>query len=285
MTTDTIIRTDIHRPSAIIPEDYDYVSCDYYGQYAELWMGAERQAFRAHMERTGGRYSNHEHGGTCHICGAHAMWVAKFWHRDTNTYIVTGMDCAAKMDMGDAVAFRSAKKRVAAGRKLMRGKAKAQEILTARGLDAAWAIYTATDCSAHEREENIVADIVGKVVQYGSVSDRQADFLAKLVNVDIPQRAARKAARAEQNARSEHVGTVGERRDFDLTVRFVTSVETRFGVMWITSMTDADDNIVIYKGQSLGVERGATVKMAATVKEHGEYKGAKQTIVARPKVR
>jgi hypothetical protein len=192
-------RTDTHRPSAIIPSEYDFVACDYYGPWGGAAYLSDRLAFNAHRERTGGRYSQHEHGGTCHICGASALYVAKYHHRPSNSYIVTGMDCAAKMDMDNPVAFRDFKKRVQAGLKLQKGKTKAAQILAERNLTGAWEVYTATYDAPLAREESIITDIVGKVVQYGSISDKQANFVAKLL-ADIGQRAQRTAQREADKA-------------------------------------------------------------------------------------
>ena len=101
-------RTDIHRPSAINPHEYEFVAFDYIGPgYAGLSLMSERRAFQQHLTRTGGKYSAHDHGGTCAVCGACAFYIAKFYHRATNTYICTGEDCAAKLDMGDAVDRKS----------------------------------------------------------------------------------------------------------------------------------------------------------------------------------
>src|SRR6185295_19087113 len=129
-------RTDAHRPNAIIPDDYVFVACDYIGGSALELMTfqQDRLMFRAHMERTGGKWAEHFNSGSCHICGARAAYLARFHHEKTNTYITTGMDCAAKLDMGDPIYFKSFRKRIAAGLKTIRGKLKTQRTLTEAGL-------------------------------------------------------------------------------------------------------------------------------------------------------
>lgn len=281
-------RTDLHRPSVIVPEDYRFVACDYYGSGLDaLGYVGDRMAFRADMERTGGRFSGHEHGGTCHVCGASALYVAKYHHKPTNSYIVTGLDCAEKMDIADEVAFRSFKKRIAAGRKMFRGLAKAQETLNTVGLQAAWAIYSATDRTGHAKAEEIVFDIVGKLVKYGSISDPQTALISRLLG-DIAARPARQAAfqaaRAVEAANSRHVGTVGERRDFTLTATFRASFDTQYGTLFVHGFKDPEGNVVIYKGGKAIAERGETIRVKATVKDHGVREGVQQTIIARPAV-
>ena len=282
-------RTDLHRPSAIVPEEYEFVACDYYGSGLDaLSFTGDRMFFREHMKRTGGSFSRHEHGGTCGVCGAGAMYVARYHHRPTNTYITTGMDCAAKMDIADEVAFRNFKKRIAAGRKTQRGLAKAEGVLAEAGLPAAWTLYRAEDRSAFRKQEEIVTDIVGKLVRYGSISDPQMGLIRKLLG-DIEQRPARDAAvaakRAEQAATSRHVGTVGQRMTLSLTVGRVFKGEGHYGPYVILNCTDSDGNVVVYKGSAdLGVEAGDAITMTATVKKHTEWQGIAQTEVSRPKV-
>lgn len=58
---------------------------------------------------------------------------------------------------------------------------------------------------------------------------------------------------------------------------------SRFGPMFLSVFRDCFGNIVnIWK--DLGVEVGAPVKIAATVKSHDEYKGTKQTTMIRAKL-
>ena len=186
-------RLDIHRPSAIIPADYEFVAHDYYGPYADEMMGSERVIFQRHRARTGGSYSTHEHGGSCHVCGASALFVARFYHAKTNSYIVTGEDCAEKMDMGDARAFRVFRDKVTGQREAIAGKRKAQASLEAAGLGAAWGLFVDPQSNTSDAAA-IVRDIVLKLVRYGSISEKQQAFVAKL----LKQIEARQPSKREQ---------------------------------------------------------------------------------------
>lgn len=204
-------RTDIHSTSKIDPEGYLLVACDYHGGGPEsmAYMG-ERIAFRAHMERTGGKWAritrsdgdDGSHG--CYICGAACMYVARFWHKDTNTYIETGMDCADKMGIGDRVLFASFRKKIRAGIEAQAGKNKAQRILTDANLADAWTI-SQTQLQPDSRgrvpyEESTITDIVGKLVRYGSISDGQTKFLGDL----LFKIADRPRIQAERDAKDAH---------------------------------------------------------------------------------
>ena len=99
--------------------------------------------------------------------------------------------------------------------------------------------------------------------------------------------AAREAEAAARIAASRHVGTIGERRAFVLTFSHVASFAGRFGTFFIQSFTDADGATIVYKGGSpIGgsLDKGATIRVVAGVKDHSEYNGIKQTIIERAKV-
>lgn len=70
---------------------------------------------------------------------------------------------------------------------------RAQKILEEAGLDPAWAIYTSG--TRDGREEAIIADIVDRLVRYGSLSQKQTGFVHKLLR-DIAARAGPDAERA-----------------------------------------------------------------------------------------
>lgn len=270
-------RTDIHRPSVIKTEDYLLIGFRYIGPHF-TGFGDDRVAIETHRQRTGGFYSGHDHGGTCHICGAHAHTLGVFWHEATNRYIMAGEDCAAKMDMGGDIAFRSFKKRVAAGLETARGKLRAQKVLADNGLSAAWEIAEGT---TEKWEERTIREIVGKLIQYGMITDKQIAFLGNLI-AKIPAREARNAQIMAENAASQHIGTVGKREVFSLTVQWVKHIDTAFGTLCIHGLKDAAGNVVIYKGSKCLGDKGANLTVKATVKEHGNRDGVKQTIITRP---
>ena len=87
-------RTDTHRPSAIIPDDYEFVACEctkIEGLGDCLFIQQQREMIKAHMTRTGGTYSRHEHGGNCHICGSvNLIYSILYFHAPSNSYIRLG---------------------------------------------------------------------------------------------------------------------------------------------------------------------------------------------------
>lgn len=123
------------------------------------------------------------------------------------------------------------------------------------------------------------------ITNWGGLTDGQHAAVAKSFANAKDKLAGRDVKRAEANAadaNTNYVGTVGERREFDLTAERTHSFDSQFGTTYITIFRDADNNIVVYKG-SLAFGRGEKVRGKATVKAHDLRDGVPQTIVARPK--
>lgn len=110
----------------------------------------------------------------------------------------------------------------------------------------------------------------------GSLSDAQVAALVRI--------RAQDAERAATGSASQHVGVVGDRHRFVLCVRIVRSFETMYGMIYLHVCADQDGNVVVYKGSKELAARGETVTVDATVSEHGEREGTKQTIIKRPKI-
>lgn len=210
-------RTDAHRPSAIEPTEYDFVGFQYLrvdGLEDAMFLQSERQRIARHKARTGGDRSTHEHGGNCDVCGsAFAVYKALFWHRPSNTYISTGLDCAEKLECAEIETFRANMRRALDNKA---GKRKAQAMLEQVNLSAAWTLYEQGQKSATElpREETTLCDIVNRLVQYGSLSDPQMAFLRRLVD-QIANRAVIQAQRAAEADKAAPVPVVAKR----MTVR------------------------------------------------------------------
>lgn len=124
-------------------------------------------------------------------------------------------------------------------------------------------------------------------------------------------RQEKEAAIAAEKAKSQHVGTPGERVDITVRVVFRSKYEVPAYVgygtqtMHIYGLKDSAGNLFIWKTSgSLAIEKkvpvskgasswrymyetaeeGDTVRIKGTIKEHGEYKGEKQTVLTRVKM-
>lgn len=190
------MRTDIHRPSAIKIEDYTclgYVylaTPGYEGPGFAIWNAEERRRIDDLVQANGWRWSHHEHGGTCGICGASANYVAVFVHRPTGDVIYVGHECAANVEMGNSDAFDALKKRIRAEQERYRG------ILAARKLIQEYGIPE-LECGQYAHD--ILRDMWQKLVKWGSLSDKQVAFAKRL----IAEAKAPKAAKPEEPAATE----------------------------------------------------------------------------------
>lgn len=267
------MRNDIHSTSRVIPADYDFIAFGY--QHIEFFSGMlpiflmnERTKLQTHMTQTGGQFSQHEHGGTCHICGANAIYMVNFYHRATNTYIQTGNDCAAKMEMSYS-GFNAFQAAVQDARQAHTGKAKARQILVDRNLQMAWAMYAGevevpTVNGAMPYEERTIIDIVSKLVRYGSSSDKALNYAESLLK-KIPARHVQQAQWAQERAASKPAPT-GDRVTFTGTVIKVAMHDSQYGRTLKMTVKHADGWAAwgtVPAG--LEVEKGDTIKLTANL--------------------
>lgn len=121
--------------------------------------------------------------------------------------------------------------------------------------------------------------------EWGGLTDGQhaaaAKSLARAVELEATRNERREAKLAADRLQG-HVGTVGERRNFELTAERTHSFDGQFGTVYITIFRDADNNVIVYKG-NLAFGRGEQVRGKATIKAHDQRDGVPQTIIARPK--
>jgi hypothetical protein len=95
---------------------------------------------------------------------------------------------------------------------------------------------------------------------------------------------------AERKAISQYLGVVGERMEVAVTVTRVASYQTRPFRSWsdslvtryVITMRDPSGNVLVWFSE-YQKEQGDTLVIRATVKEHKEYQGEKQTIIQRVK--
>ena len=248
----TTTRQDIHRPAVIEPSDYYFVALGYQkceGLEDVYAIAENKRRLYEHMERTGATFSRHRHGGNCHICGAHCIYTVMFHHVPTNTLIVTGMDCAEKMDHGDEHAFRTFRDACKAAEHHRAGSLKAKEVLRQSGLIRAWEL-SELDADPTDEESHMckacngggcetchsrgyflnswetIKSMVSTLVKYGDLSDKQQEYLAKCIATvdnwdeikaerEARQKAERDAAEDCPDGRTMITGEVLMKRFYD----------------------------------------------------------------------
>jgi hypothetical protein len=299
------MRNDIHRPSAIQPEDYEYVAVwtmNIQGFGDCRFMMRERETVKRHMDRTSGTYANVVTTGSCQICGnVQAIFLALFYHAESNQYLKVGVNCAQKLGLSlNQDSMNNFRRNLADAREAQAGKRKAIAILGDLNLISAWEIFTeeypkhAEDCAVKDRfnevngngysdgctcnfvqnvrafdqfPEHTTRDIVGKLVQYGSVSEKQIDFLRKLAKQIID----RPIIQAQRQAESDAAGPVPTgRTQMTGVVLSVKTVEreTRFyGDAGLSTkvLIKLENGSKVYGNRFQNVEKGDTVTFVATV--------------------
>ncbi len=132
-----------------------------------------------------------------------------------------------------------------------------------------------------------VGEFFGKMYtslcDWGRLTPGQEAAVLKMIDKGMERLAQREATIEAKRQSAQHVGTVGERIDFDLVIKFTTEFETQFGMTYVHVMEDADANVVVYKGSKVLGQKGDAVKFKATIKTHDYRDGIAQTIVTRPK--
>jgi hypothetical protein len=118
----------------------------------------------------------------------------------------------------------------------------------------------------------------------GGLSEGQVNAARGMMAKSAARAAERLAQRNAPATSGQHVGTIGQREEFTLTINRVMELDGMYGVTYFHTCTDVAGAIIVYKGSAELGEVGATVRVKATIKEHTAYNGVAQTIINRPKV-
>jgi hypothetical protein len=155
---------------------------------------------------------------------------------------------------------------------------------------------------------------VAFMAEHGALLERAQAFAERNPFVkDVTEKARKNAAMTEgqkaaleaaiarieatdaKKAASGWVGQIGERLELTVVAERVTSIQTQFGTMRIAAMRTLDGNAIVTKGAFVPptanwnneLERweieAEPFKIRGTVKGHDEFRGEKNTVLARAK--
>jgi hypothetical protein len=126
-----------------------------------------------------------------------------------------------------------------------------------------------------EYEQNVAVVCGGEAVREKWVGIAASAVVAS-------NRAIIRARELANAAKSVHFGTVGKREVFTLTVTGINTFEGNFGVRVLYRLRDGAGNVATWWTNDAGIfADGATITVKATVKDHADYKGTKQTVLSR----
>jgi hypothetical protein len=226
--------------------------------------------------------------GSCHFCGTAIMHNFIIESADDRRFVV-GCDCVGRT--GDAGLIQQVKRVRVEDRLAKRNAARS---LKKAEREAIWAAeraeraktFAAEHAALIERAKvffeasAFIQDVTEKGLAGRFISDRALEALTRSVTEMEEQ--------ARRRANSRHIGTVGKRETFKVTVERVASFERQsfsgFGreTVWIITMRDeATGSTLVSKTPSFSAQKGERMVIKATVKAHDEFRGELQTVVQR----
>jgi hypothetical protein len=260
----TTTRTDIHRPSAIRPEDYTYAGTllpvipppaysfglpmeVFEAAYAEWHIYMDQVAAQRKMIRDS--YPESKGGHACDHCGVHIKYGMLFEHTNGNI-IVVGEICAdetMEVPTRALLEIKRERERLAGGREAAK---RAEEVL-------AWIEEDPTRIGVvgwmMDRPENsFYADLLRKMRKYGPLSpgqeaavrkgpEREAEQAARKAREEVLQATAKDCPTGRVVITGEIVSTKWVESDFGGSLKMLVLSEEGFKV-WgtVPSSLDAD---------------------------------------------
>lgn len=216
-TAPRVGRTDAHRPSVFVPEDYDF---SHTGTYSddEMLMDVRREAARMMRLLTDEGWKADFNAGQCTHCGTAIIHYAIMKHLPSHTLIQIGETCLEGR-------FEMATDSFHAWRKLRTGRA-ARDAKAAK-LEAFLAANPRMrDLLDYQGENDFLLSLSEKLRSYADLSERQVEAAEKALTRDI-ERAQEKAQRDARSAALEPL-TAGK-RTITGTIRSTKWVDSPFG--------------------------------------------------------
>lgn len=211
-------RSDIHRPSAIIPADYSYVTSYNLATTDNGWPIPPFNIDIVITLRQTKPFAKTGSLGQCSVCGAHFIYGDIWLHEPTGEHIYIGHDCADKYEM---LADRS-------GYELQAERARATVIRKAIADRDAQA--RADFCAGYpgladalQIDHPTIRDIADRFARYNNLSDKQIALVLK-----IAAETTKPAVEAEKHV----TAPVGGRRSFRGVVVSTKSVDSAYGTQY-----------------------------------------------------
>lgn len=132
---------------------------------------------------------------------------------------------------------------------------------------------------------NFVGSFAKQLDDRGILSAKQLEIVRRMMKEAEDRKASYKAKDAELNLTRVYLGEVGKPITVTGTLKAIVEFGTDFGITKLHIFHDAAGNVIVVKGNGAFFEcgKGSTVTFVATVKQHKEYQGTKQTVVNRPR--
>lgn len=258
-------RTDIHRPSAIIPAEYAYVTSYHLATQVDGWPMPPYNIDFVIELRSSNTFAHTGGLGQCSICGARFVYGDVWKHEPTNEHIHIGWECAEKYEMlADRSSFEleMGRRKVAAARECQRdmnARRRARFLAEHEGLEAALAV-----------EHPTITDIASRFRTYCELSDKQVALVMKIANeknapkpveTHVPAPIGRHTFRGVVVSAKTHESAYGV--EYKMTVKVTADGGT--WLAWSTIPSSMLETSRYSDGGELTRLRGAEVEVTATL--------------------
>lgn len=231
-------------------------------------------------------------GGVCDYCGTGIRW--EFWIKGSIAgakQFKVGCDCVAKTGWGIdrflevRAEHTRARRQAGVAKRLETRKAQIEAERAKRDSERLVATQAWREANsalvarleAYKGTNTFLLSSNSNLAYWGKLSERQVEAVESCFAVIDRQEAAR--------ANSQYIGAVGDKVTLTITVEHIIVLRSEFyGNNYITIARDEQGNAITYKGKTNIGLKGETTTIKASVKEHSEYKGVKQTAIQRPKI-
>lgn len=141
-----------------------------------------------------------------------------------------------------------------------------------------------------EQPNDFLNNLRNVLNDFGKLTEKQVAAVLRVIDGAAERKAAYAAKNAEIAANSVYLGEVGKSIILELKLKKIIEIQGvpfsyyDSGINYINLFEDELGNVVVYKGKKYICPEGIVVRIKASVKEHKDYNGCKQTVLQRPKV-
>ena len=199
-------RNDVHAPTNLVTEDYDFLALIDHDQNesTEGAATAERQAVMQSILAQGYRMASVHHAGQCDHCGSHLRYAALMLHKPSSTVIEVGETCLDNRFSVATAEFQKARKNAELARAKHRIVA-ARNAFVSENPDLAF-LNTGEIPEVLDWCE-FVHDIGRKLRTYGDLSDAQVSAVRKVYASSV-KRESEKVAEIPESLADAPTGRV-----------------------------------------------------------------------------
>jgi len=191
-------RTDIHAPTNLITEDYEFVGC---GNYATGGIDAYTEPTIRLAIEDGWHFGENHSAGDCYHCGARLTYYAVLRHLPTHTLVRVGETCLGNRFELATAEFHRLRKRAQLDRQAQRVKSERLRWFAVNpDREDAFTFASEQVAAGHFGSDGFYHGFVSKVNRYGSTTDKYVQAIMRAMAREERIRWEREMARAMEPA-------------------------------------------------------------------------------------